>query len=309
MKLSLVIPCFNEQDNVRAFFDETQRAFNSKRFDYEFVFVNDGSRDNTLKNLLDLYESERFSNIQVVDLSRNFGKESAMYAGLQNARGDMVCIIDADLQQRPEVVLEMMDVLDNEPDVDCVAAFQDKRKESKVLTFLKSSFYSIINKLSDVHFENAASDFRLFRRNVLEALLNMTESQRFSKGLFSWVGFNTKYIPYTVMERNAGESKWSVKKLFKYALDGITAFTGAPLKLPFLLSGVSAVSAVLFLIIYAIYSASAGTGFHSWAIILTFIMLASSVQLFCMGIIGMYLSSVFFQSKNRPIVIVKKVYK
>ena len=235
MKLSLVIPCFNEQDNVRAFFDETQRAFNSKRFDYEFVFVNDGSRDNTLKNLLDLYESERFSNIQVVDLSRNFGKESAMYAGLQNARGDMVCIIDADLQQRPEVVLEMMDVLDNEPDVDCVAAFQDKRKESKVLTFLKSSFYSIINKLSDVHFENAASDFRLFRRNVLEALLNMTESQRFSKGLFSWVGFNTKYIPYTVMERNAGESKWSVKKLFKYALDGITAFTGAPLKLPFLL--------------------------------------------------------------------------
>lgn len=309
MKLSLVIPCFNEQDNVRAFFDETQRAFNSKRFDYEFVFVNDGSRDNTLKNLLELYENERFSNIQVVDLSRNFGKESAMYAGLQNARGDMVCIIDADLQQRPEVVLEMMDVLDNEPDVDCVAAFQDKRKESKVLTFLKSSFYSIINKLSDVHFENAASDFRLFRRNVLEALLNMTESQRFSKGLFSWVGFNTKYIPYTVMERNAGESKWSVKKLFKYALDGITAFTGAPLKLPFLFSGVSAVSGLLFLIIYAIYSATAGTGFHSWAIILTFIMLFSAVQLLCIGIIGMYLSSVFFQSKNRPIVIVKKVYK
>lgn len=309
MKLSLVIPCFNEQDNVRAFFDETQRAFDSKRFDYEFVFVNDGSRDNTLRNLLELYENERFANIQVVDLSRNFGKESAMYAGLQNARGDMVCIIDADLQQRPEVVLEMMDILDNEPDVDCVAAFQDKRKESKALAFLKSSFYSIINKLSDVHFENAASDFRLFRRNVLEALLGMTECQRFSKGLFSWVGFNTKYIPYTVMDRNAGESKWSVKKLFKYALDGITAFTGAPLKLPFLFSAVSAVSGLLFLIIYAIYQAAAGTGFHSWAVILTFVMLFSAAELLCIGIIGMYLSNVFFQSKNRPIVIVKKVYK
>lgn len=309
MKLSLVIPCYNEENNVRAFFDETQRAFYQKEFDYEFVFVNDGSRDNTLKNLIELYENERFSNIQVVDLSRNFGKESAMYAGLKNARGERVCIIDADLQQRPEVVCEMMDILDNEPDVDCVAAYQDKRKESKALSFLKSSFYSIINKLSDTHFENGASDFRLFRRNVLEAVLSMTENERFSKGIFSWVGFNTKYIPYTVMERNSGESKWSVVKLFKYAMSGIASFTSVPLKLPFLLSGASFVSAVLFLIIYAIYAGVGGGGFHSWAIIVTLVMLFSALQLLCIGIIGSYLSSVFFQSKNRPIVIIKKVYK
>ena len=179
MKLSLVVPCYNEQDNVENFYNETVKAFSGESFDYEFVFVNDGSKDNTLKALKKLYDEKKESNIKVISFSRNFGKEAAMYAGLSNAKGDYVCVIDADLQQRPEVALQMVNILDDNEEYDCVAAYQEERKESKMMITLKNAFYKLINKVTEVDFVSGASDFRTFRRSMVEAILNMTEYHRF----------------------------------------------------------------------------------------------------------------------------------
>ena len=229
MKLSLVVPCFNEEENVQLFFDETQRAFEGIVGNYEIVFVNDGSTDNTRKNLKVIYENN-FDKVQVLTFSRNFGKESAIFAGLSHAKGDLVCIIDADLQQRPEVVIEMLKTMSEDDSIDCVTAYQENRKESKFMTVVKSGFYKVINKIADVDFVNGASDFRLMKRNMVDAILDMGEYHRFSKGIFSWVGFNTKYIPYTVEERRFGKSKWNFIKLLKYAIEGIISFSTFPLK-------------------------------------------------------------------------------
>ena len=201
MLLSLVVPCYNEQDNVERFYEETVKAFAGSNFDYEFVFVNDGSKDDTLKNLKALYDKHKESKIKVLGFSRNFGKEAAMYAGLSNASGDYVTIIDADLQQRPEVVLEMVKILDENEEYDSVAAFQQERKEGKAMVAMKNTFYKLINKITEIEFVSGASDFRTFRRPVVDAILSMSDYHRFSKGIFSWVGFNTKYIPYDVRER------------------------------------------------------------------------------------------------------------
>ena len=213
MLLSLVVPCYNEQDNVERFYEETVKAFVGSNFDYEFVFVNDGSKDDTLKNLKALYDKHKESKIKVLGFSRNFGKEAAMYAGLSNASGDYVTIIDADLQQRPEVVVEMMNVIKEDNTVDCVTAYQAERKENKFMSALKSSFYKIINKMSEVDFVNGASDFRLINRKMIDAVISMGEYHRFSKGIFGFVGFNTKFIPYEVQERENGKSKWNFFKL------------------------------------------------------------------------------------------------
>ncbi len=244
MFLSLVVPCYNEEGNVEKFFSETNRVFDGKGFEYEFVFANDGSRDKTGVCLKKLYEENKENCIQVLSFSRNFGKEAAIYAGLQAANGDMVCIIDADLQQRPEVVLRMLDTINNNEELDCVAAYQEKRKESKLMISLKNAFYRIINKVTEVDFVSGASDFRLMKRNMVDAVLEMTEYHRFSKGILSWVGFNTEYIPYNAEERESGESKWSTRKLFKYAFEGIISFSTFPLKLAAYVGFISSVLSV-----------------------------------------------------------------
>ena len=177
----------------------------------------------TQKKLQTIYEKKE-ENIVVVNFSRNFGKEAAIYAGFQKSSGDLVTIIDADLQQRPEIVLDMMEILDRDESIDCVAAYQEKRNEGKMISFLKKMFYKMINKTTEVEFHEGASDFRTFRRNMVNAILNLPEYYRFSKGIFSWIGFNTYYIPYIAEERNAGTSKWSVRKLFKYAMEGFISF-------------------------------------------------------------------------------------
>ena len=197
MKLSLVIPCYNEQDNVELFYNTATEVFKDKGFDYELIFVNDGSRDQTMDKLRHIYEIAD-ENVKVVGFSRNFGKESAIYAGLKESRGEMVCLIDADMQQRPELVLDMMAILDKDPNYDAVACYQEDRRESKVLSAFKDCFYKIINKTSEIEFKSGASDFRLLRRCVVDAVLSMSEYHRFSKGIFSWVGFNTYYMPYIV---------------------------------------------------------------------------------------------------------------
>ena len=304
MKLSLVVPCYNEQENVRRFYECVESCFRERDFTYECVFVNDGSRDGTYRELKTLVEEHR-GNIQVVSFSRNFGKEAAMYAGLTRAKGEMVCIIDADLQQRPEVVLEMLDILDQKPEVDCVAAYQKKRKESGLLSGIKSCFYKIINKMCEVDFVNGASDFRLMRRPMVNAVLSMTEYHRFSKGLLSWVGFETEFIPYEVQAREHGQSKWSVRGLTKYALEGIVAFSTAPLKMATWLGFASAVTSILYLIFVVIQKLFFGIDVPGYTTIVVLILFLGGMVLFCLGIIGEYLARMYVQMKNRPIYIEK----
>ena len=303
--LSLVVPCFNEQDNVKLFFNEVNRVFDGKVHDYEFVFVNDGSRDKTYERLNEIYESNPESNIQVIHFSRNFGKEAAIYAGMSNAKGDYLCLIDADLQQRPEVVLKMLEEIEADSSVDCVTAFQEDRSESKLMIKAKSGFYKVISKMSDIEFKNGASDFRLLNRKMTDAILEMTEYHRFSKGLFAWVGFNTKFIPYVAEERETGTSKWNTGKLIKYALEGIISFSTVPLKLSTVVGFLSSVASIVYLLVVIIQKLAFGIDVPGYATIVVLLLLIGGIQLFCLGILGEYLSKIYLQVKNRPVYIIK----
>ncbi|MCH5316580.1 MAG: glycosyltransferase family 2 protein [Eubacterium sp.] len=306
MVLSLVVPCYNEEGNVEKFFAETNRAFEGRGFDYEFVFVNDGSRDSTHAKLKKLYEENADHNIQVLSFSRNFGKEAAIYAGLNAAKGDKVCLIDADLQQRPEVVLEMLEAMNEDDNIDCVAAYQEERKENKIMIAFKGMFYKLINRMADVDFVNGASDFRLMKRNMVEAILQMTEYHRFSKGIFSWVGFNTKYIPYKVQERESGDSKWSFGKLLKYAIDGIVSFSTFPLKLSAFVGFISAIISIIYLVIVVVQKLAFGIDVPGYATIVVLVLFLGGMQLFSLGILGEYLSKIYVQVKNRPVYVLKE---
>ena len=303
--LSLVVPCYNEEDNVEDFYNQTVYAFDSKIKDFEIVFVDDGSSDKTLDKLKKLYDRDKF-HIQVLSFSRNFGKEAAIYAGLKNARGDYACIIDADLQQRPEVVVEMMNVIKEDNTVDCVTAYQAERKENKFMSALKSSFYKIINKLSEVDFVNGASDFRLMNRKMIDAVISMGEYHRFSKGIFSFVGFNTKFIPYEVQERKSGKSKWNFFKLLKYAVEGIISFSSFPLKLSAYVGFFSAFVSVIYLILVIIKRLAYGVDVPGYASIVVLVLFLGGLQLMSFGILGEYMSKVYDQVKGRPIYILKE---
>ena len=307
MKLSLIVPCYNEEGNVRKFFDCVNIAFENKIEDFEFVFVNDGSKDNTRTKLKELLK-EVDKNVKVVDFSRNFGKEAAIFAGLQNAEGDLVTIIDADLQQRPEIVVDMVSFLDEHPEYDCVAAFQEKRIEGKAMSFVKGMFYKLINHICEIDFKSGASDFRTFRRNMVDAILSMPEYFRFSKGIFSWVGFETHYIPYIVEERFSGETKWSLRKLIKYAIEGFISFTTFPLRIATFLGLFTSFAAVIYLIVVLIEKLVWGIATEGYATTICLILLLGGIQLLVLGIIGEYLSRMYIQEKNRPIYVVKSIY-
>ena len=205
-KLSLVVPCYNEGENVLPFHEAAVNALG--KMDLEIVYIDDGSRDATLHNLKKIY-AKKDCKVKIVSFSRNFGKESGIYAGLEHATGDYICIIDADLQQRPEIVKDMVAILEEKPEVDVVAAFQDRRSEGKVLSFFKRSFYKVINRLSKVPLQPDASDFRTFRKSVRDSILSLGEYHRFSKGIFAWVGYTTDFIPYTACQRMNGKTKWN----------------------------------------------------------------------------------------------------
>ena len=306
MKLSLVVPCYNEAENVQAFQDAAIQAFTGCGYDYEIVFVDDGSKDATMLQLRKIY-GEQKCPVKVVSFSRNFGKEAGIYAGLKQTCGDYVALIDADLQQRPEIVREMVKMLDEEPEYDLVAAYQDRRGEGKVLSFFKKSFYKLINFLSDVDLHPDASDFRTMRRTVADSILNLGEYHRFSKGIFAWIGFNTKYIPYTACERLAGVSKWNFRKLFNYAVEGIIGYSTKPLRIATFLGGFTAVIAFLYLIIVILEKLIAGIDIPGYATIIVLILFLGSIQLFCIGIIGEYVGRTFEQSKNRPVYVPREV--
>ena len=299
MKLSLVVPCFNEAENVALFQDAVISAFDGCGYDYEIVFVDDGSCDATLHNLKKLYAAQKCP-VKVVSFSRNFGKEAGLYAGLEHASGEYISLIDADLQQRPEIVRDMVRILDEEPQYDVVAAYQDRRGEGKVLSFFKKSFYSVINKLSKVTLQPDASDFRTFRRSVAESILQLGEYHRFSKGIFAWVGYNTKFIPYTACERNAGTTKWNFGKLLNYAIDGIIGFSTAPLRFSTYVGAFSAVAAVIYLITVILQKLICGIDVPGYATIIVLILFFGSMNLFGIGIIGEYVGKTYMETKHRP---------
>ena len=308
MKLSLVVPCYNEEENVEKFYNEVKQCFHEKINEYEIIFINDGSKDRTMKKLKGIYKNRECNNIRIISFSRNFGKEAAIYAGMKQAKGQYTTVIDADLQQRPEVVLQMVEELDKNEEIDCVAAFQEKRSEGKVLTFFKNSFYKIINSVADTEFISGASDFRTFRKNMREAIVSMSEYHRFSKGIFSWVGFETKFIPYTAEQRNAGTSKWSFKKLFKYGMDGIISFSVAPLKLATWAGTICAEISILYMFIVFFQKVFFGIDVPGHATIVTLILFIGGVQLFFLGILGEYISKMYIQEKNRPIYITRETF-
>ena len=309
MKLSVIVPCYNEEDVIEKFFNEFVKVFSNQPYDYELVFVNDGSRDKTLEKLKKIYDNNKNLNINIIDLSKNFGKEAAMLAGLKNCSGDYVSIIDADLQQPPSKICEMVDILDEEHDYDCVAAFQKERKENKFVSSLKGFFYKVMNKASNVEFVDGASDFRTFRRKMVQAVTDLPEYHRFSKGIFSWVGFNTKYIPYDVCERETGQSKWGIKSLFKYAVDGIISFTTAPLKLATAIGTVMFFVSIVYIAIVVIEKLFFGIAVAGYATIVALILLFGGLQLLCLGIIGEYIAKIYEQVKDRPLYIIKKKYE
>lgn len=304
MKLSLVIPCYNEEQSVACFFAAAQQTFRDTGYAYEYVFVDDGSRDGTLAELKKLCRTQQ-APVKVLSFSRNFGKEAAILAGLRHASGDYVSVIDADLQQHPDIVRTMVSMLDADSDLDCIAAVQAQRHESAVLSGFKKAFYRIINRMSSTEFVSGASDFRTMRRQMVNEVVSLSEYHRFSKGIFSWVGFHTKYIPYEVRERAAGESKWNFRKLFRYALDGIESYSVSPLKLPLWLgvfnTGLAAVYLLLHLILWL-----CGICLPLAALLVGVIVFFAGLNLTCLGIFGEYLAKAYIQGKNRPIYILRE---
>lgn len=302
-KLSLIVPCYNEEQNVEAFYARCQEVFPTDQ--YEVVFVNDGSKDGTYKKLQKLHEEH--DNILVVNFSRNFGKESAIYAGLHYASGSYISIIDADLQQDPEIVRNMVNILEEKPDIDVVAAYQAQRHEGKLMSWCKDRFYKFINRLSEVDLRENASDFRTFRASVQKALLDMPEYFRFSKGLFSWVGFETEYIPYEVAERFAGTTKWSFTKLLKYAMEGIISFSTLPLQLATFFGAIVSAIAIIYGIVIVAQTLITGIDVPGYATTIVVVLFLGGVQLLVMGILGEYLAKTYIQGKHRPVYIAKNV--
>jgi len=306
MKLSLVVPCYNEEESVPLFHQAVLESFEGCKYDFEIVYVDDGSQDQTLVQLHKLFDA-RQCPVKVISFSRNFGKEAALYAGIQHASGEYISLIDADLQQHPSIVRNMVSILDEDSTCDIVAAYQDRRAEGKILSFFKKGFYSLINKLSDVTLKSDASDFRTFRRKVAESIISLDEYHRFSKGIFAWIGYNTRFIPYTAGKRAAGRTKWRFGKLFNYAVDGIIGYSTKPLRIATLLGSITAVAALVYLVMVVLEKLITGIDIPGYATIIVLILFLGSMQLFCIGIIGEYVGRTFEQSKDRPIYIAKEI--
>ena len=302
--ISLIVPCYNEEEALPLFYKETVKVLNTIPSDFELILVNDGSKDNTLKVMEDLAKKDK--HVKYLSFSRNFGKESAMYAGLNNVSGDYVGFIDADLQHPPIYLKTMFEKLET-GEYDCVACKRvDRKGDSKVRTFFSRTFYKIINKISDAHMDDGAGDYRMMNRDVVGAILEVPEYNRFSKGIFSWVGFNTFWIEYENVDRVAGTTSWSFGGLVKYALDGITNFSNAPLNLATWAGLIFSFIASIYLIVIVIKYAIVGDPVQGWATTICVILIIGGIQLFSIGVIGQYIGKTYMEVKDRPHYIVSK---
>ena len=301
--LSIIVPCYNEEQALPFFYQEIDKVSKElKELNFELIFVNDGSKDKTLEVLKEYHQKDK--RVKYISFSRNFGKEAAMYAGLEHAKGDSVTIMDADLQDPPSLLKEMYQLTEKEG-YDCVGTRRVTRKgEPPIRSFCARMFYKLINRLSKVEMVDGARDYRFMNRKMVNAILELKEYNRYSKGLFSFVGFKTKWLEYENINRVAGETKWSFWKLFIYALDGITAFSTVPLVLSAILGLVFCLISFIMIIAIIIKTLVYGDPVSGWPSLVCIIFLCSGVQLFCMGIIGQYLSKTYLETKKRPIYII-----
>lgn len=304
--LTAVVPCYNEEDNIRDFYNEflkTVDYFKSKDVDYELLFIDDGSKDATVSKVKELIKED--SKVRLVSFSRNFGKEAGIYAGLQKAKGDYVVFLDADLQDPPSLLPEMFHYL--EEGYDSVATRRVSRKgEPPIRSFFARCFYRIMRKISRTDIVDGARDYRLMTRQVVDAILEMSEYNRFSKGIFGWVGFNTKWLEFENVERKKGETKWSFWKLFIYSLEGITSFSTAPLAIAAFMGVLFCAIAFIALLVVFLRALIFGDPTSGWPSMVCIILLVSGIQLFCLGIVGQYLSKTYLEVKKRPIYLVKE---
>ncbi|HFI0936994.1 TPA: glycosyltransferase family 2 protein [Streptococcus suis] len=303
--LTIVVPCFNEEETIRPFLEATKIVEQEMAQDlvFDYIFVNDGSKDNTLEVLRQV--SDEFSNVHYLSFSRNFGKEAALLAGLENATGDLVTVMDVDLQDPPEMLVEMYNLIQNGYDV-VGTRRADRKGEPVIRSIFAKMFYKIINAVSDTEMVDGARDFRLMTRQVIDSILELNEVNRFSKGIFSWVGFNVTYLPYENRERVAGETSWNFWSLLRYSIEGFINFSDAPLNFSIwsgLISFCLSVLGILFVIIRKLTIGGSVTG---WASLVSIILFIGGIQLLSLGIIGKYISKIFLETKKRPIYIIKE---
>lgn len=301
--LSIIVPCYNEEQALPFFYQEIDKVSKElKELNFELIFINDGSKDKTLEVLKEYHKKDK--RVRYISFSRNFGKEAAMYAGLEHSKGDYVTIMDADLQDPPSLLKEMYRLV-SEEGYDCVGTRRVTRKgEPPIRSFCARLFYKLINRLSKVEMVDGARDYRFMSRKMVNAILELKEYNRYSKGLFSFVGFKTKWLEYENINRVAGETKWSFWKLFIYALDGITAFSTVPLVLSAVLGLVFCLISFIMIIAIIVKTLVYGDPVSGWPSLVCIIFLCSGVQLFGMGIIGQYLSKTYLETKRRPIYII-----
>lgn len=307
--ISIVVACFNEEEALPLFYQEIVKIKKElKKVEIELILVNDGSKDNTLSVMKDLYQHDK--TIHYISLSRNFGKEAAMLAGLKSASGEFVAVMDADLQDPPELIPKMYSILKKDKTIDTVATRRVTRVgEPKIRSFFARKFYKLINKISNIELVDGARDYRLMRRNVVNAILSLKEYNRFSKGLFGFVGFNTKWLEYENKERVAGETSWSFFSLFKYAIEGIVAFSTAPLTISAFIGILFCIIAFIMIIVIIFRTLLFGDPTSGWPSMICILFFVSGIQLFCLGIIGEYLSKTYLETKKRPVYIIKETEK
>lgn len=298
MKITAIVPCYNEQEALPYFYDEATKVLSGMDVEYELLFVNDGSKDATLSKLKELAGKDE--HVKYISFSRNFGKEAAMYAGFCNAKGDYVAVMDADLQDPPSLLPEMVKILST-GEYDSVATRRETRKgEPPIRSFFARKFYKIINKISDADVVDGARDFRLMKREMVDAIVSMSEYNRFSKGIFGWIGFRTYWLPFENVERVAGQTKWNFWGLFKYALDGIINFSNAPLSIASLFGIMMTFVSFILMIFVFVRRLAFGDPVAGWASMVCIIFFIGGMQLFCLGIIGQYISKIYMETKNRP---------
>ena len=307
-KISVIVPCYNEEESMPLFYGEICKVAESfKHVDFEFIFVNDGSRDRTLSIARDL--SKKDKRVRYISFSRNFGKEAAILAGLEYSVGDYVAIMDADLQDPPSLLHEMYDGIKNEG-YDCVATRRVSRKgEPPIRSFFAKCYYRLINKISKTEIVDGARDYRLMSRQMVNSILELKEYNRFSKGIFSWVGYETKWLEYKNVERVAGTTKWSFWKLFLYSLESIVAFSTVPLAIASIMGLLFFLVSVIMIIFIIVKTLTIGDPVAGWPSLVCIIFFVSGVQLFSIGVIGQYLSKLYLEVKNRPVYIVKETEK
>lgn len=302
MQIDVIVPLYNEENNIEPLYNELAKVL--KNIKYNVIFIDDGSSDNSLDKLKSLYNKDK-DKVKVISFSRNFGKESAMYAGLKASHAKYACIVDADLQQNPKYILDMYYFLENNQEYDEVAMVNDYSNENFFIRFLKKTFYKTMEKATDQKTVTGASDFRLMKKDVANAIVNMGETNRFSKGLFAWIGFNTYYMNYKVEKRHSGESKFKLGKQFSYAKEGILNFSTKPLKLATILGSIISIGSFIYFIIIVLQTIINGKDLPGYASMMCVMLLLGGIQLLVLGIIGEYIAKSYTEIKNRPIYITK----